>query len=294
MTTSIAIPTQAIRVDSSFATLLGQRSLPHVALGIAAVAALAIGAWGVAGRGVDLSALALGVAVFGAAGYVKGLTGIGLPTIGVALLSFGMPIPDAMAIVGLPALASNFWQAAAGGRFLPLMRRLLPIVVPLCVTGAATVWLLGRGAPDWALTVLAAVLMAYGAMGLARLRPRVPGRFETALSPAIGVASGFISGLVGVPMMPVLPYLQALDMKPEELVQSLGIVFCAASLAVVATMTGAGAIDLHGAAASVGAVVPTMAAMSLGQAARRRLSVEQFRTAIFVALFVIGLISVFR
>lgn len=281
-----------LRTDLSLS--LGGLTPQRAALGLAALAAVVIGSMGVAEAGLSLRGLALGVAVFALAGYVKGLTAIGLPTIGVALLSFGMPIPEAMALVALPALSSNFWQAISGGSFVVLLRRLAPLIVALCVVAVATVLLLGRGAPGWALTVLAVVLMAYGAMGLLKLRPRVPARLEKALAPAVGVASGFISGIAGVPIMPVLPFLQALDMKPQQLVQSLGIVFCAASIAVGLTMTGAGVIDLQHAALSVGAVVPTLIGMALGQAARQRLSVEQFKTGIFVALLAIGLISLLR
>jgi len=274
----------------------GLRGAPLQRIGLAtlAVAALGIGAAGVAQAGVGAAPLAAGIAVFALAGYIKGLTAVGLPTIGIALLSFGMPIPEAMALIALPALASNFWQAISGGNFRTLLRRLAPVILPLCFVAALTAMLLGRGAPGWALTLLAVVLMAYGAMGLLKLRPRVPARLEKPLAPVIGVASGFVSGIAGVPIMPVLPFLQALDMKPQELVQSLGIVFCAASIAVGLSLTGAGVIDPRHAALSVGAVVPTLVGMSLGQAARQRLSIEQFKTAIFVSLLAIGLISLLR
>jgi uncharacterized membrane protein YfcA len=282
-----------LRFETSFAGLRGI-TLQRVALLAATAAALSVGAFGAAHSSLGIPSLAVGVAIFALAGYVKGLTAIGLPTIGVALLSFGMPIPEAMALVALPALSSNFWQAISGGNFLALLRRLAPVILPLCAMAVVTVLLLGRGAPGWALSVLAFVLMAYGTMGLLKLRPRVPARLEKPLAPVIGVASGFISGIAGVPIMPVLPFLQALDMKPQELVQSLGIVFCAASIAIGLTMTAAGVIELQHVALSVGALVPTLIGMALGQAARQRLSVEQFKTGIFVALLVIGLIALLR
>ncbi len=283
-----------LRTELSFAGLRGSITIQHVVLAFLALVALGIGAIGAAHTNVAPPSLIAVVAVFALAGYVKGLTAIGLPTIGVALLSFGMPIPEAMALVALPALTSNFWQAVSGGNLCGLLRRLAPLIVPLCLVATITVATLGSGAPGWALTVLAVVLMAYGAMGLLKLRPRVPARLEKPMAPVVGIASGFISGIAGVPIMPVLPFLQALDMKPQELVQSLGIVFCAASIAVGLSMTGAGVIDLRYAALSVGAVVPTLIGMSLGQVARRRLSVEQFKTGIFVALLVIGLIALLR
>jgi hypothetical protein len=194
-----------IATQPSLPPILRRRAVQQAGLPLAATIALAIGATGVQGSGLTLPAVLLGSAIFAAAGYIKGLTAIGLPTMAVAALSFVVPIPEAMALVALPAIASNAWQAVSGGRFTVLLRRLMPLIAPLCIAAMATVWLLGRSAPGGALTVLGGVLMAYGALGLLRLRPRVKASGEPVLSPVVGVASGFLCGLVGVPIMPVLP-----------------------------------------------------------------------------------------
>ena len=233
-----------------------------------------------------------GLAVFLLAGTVKGLVGLGLPTITIALTSLVLPLPEAIALIALPTIFSNIWQAAVGGRFWIILRRQAPLIVPLMAVLYLTMWLVGQKGPNWASVVLGLVLVVYGAMGLARLRLRVSPDLEKPLAPVIGVISGFIAGLVGVPVIPLMPYLQALEIRPAELVQTLGIVLCATSLTLTGSLINFGLLDGPHALLSAAAMAPSMAGMWIGQRIRARLSVEQFRVAVFTALALTGLYTV--
>jgi uncharacterized membrane protein YfcA len=63
------------------------------------------------------------------AGFVKGVIGLGLPTVAIGLLGLLMTPTQAAAILVLPALITNVWQAAVGGNLLPLARRLWPMLL---------------------------------------------------------------------------------------------------------------------------------------------------------------------
>ena len=73
----------------------------------------------------------LALAVFLIAGVVKGLVGMGLPTITIALTSLVLPLSDTIALVALPTIFTNLWQAAVGGKFRIILRRQWPLIVPL-------------------------------------------------------------------------------------------------------------------------------------------------------------------
>ena len=51
------------------------------------------------------------------AGFVKGMVGLGLPTVSLGLLSLFVDLPTAMALLVMPSLVTNIWQAIAGGEF---------------------------------------------------------------------------------------------------------------------------------------------------------------------------------
>src|SRR4051812_1483980 len=125
--------------------------------------------------------LALGV--FLIAGTVKGLVGLGLPTITIALTSLVLPLSDTIALVALPTIFTNLWQAAVGGNFGRILRRQWPLIVPLGGALYLTMWVAGRNAPDWAFLLLAVVLIIYSALGLFRIRLHIHGDLEKPLAP---------------------------------------------------------------------------------------------------------------
>ncbi len=58
--------------------------------------------------------LAAIAAVFVLAGFIKGMLGLGLPTVAMGLLATRMPPAHALAIVILPAIITNIWQTFVG------------------------------------------------------------------------------------------------------------------------------------------------------------------------------------
>ncbi|MEK7688386.1 MAG: sulfite exporter TauE/SafE family protein [Pseudomonadota bacterium] len=233
--------------------------------------------------------IVFGLSVFLLAGTVKGLVGLGLPTITIALTSLVLPLTESIALIALPTIFTNVWQAAIGGQFRIIARRQWPLIVPLAISLYLTMWLVGQKGPNWAFLVLSAVLIVYSGLGLLRIRLHIHADLERPLAPAIGVISGFVAGLVGVPIIPLMPYLQGLDIKSSELVQTLGVVLCATSLTLTASLLFFGLLDGPRAIVSAAAVVPALAGMWVGQQIRLRLSVEQFRLAVFWALLLTGL-----
>ena len=102
----------------------------------------------------SLTPLAFIAAIFLLAGFVKGVIGMGLPTVAVGLLGLTMPPSQAAAVLILPSLVTNVWQAFAGGHFRDVARRLWPMLVGICIGtwfgamavpdakgGEATIWL---------------------------------------------------------------------------------------------------------------------------------------------------------
>ncbi|MSP74990.1 MAG: sulfite exporter TauE/SafE family protein [Rhodospirillaceae bacterium] len=232
--------------------------------------------------------IAFGLAVFLLAGMVKGLVGLGLPTITIALTSMVLPLTESIALIALPTIFSNIWQASIGGQFWVILRRQWPLIVPLMIVLYLTVWLIGQKGPNWAFLVLAGVLIVYSGLGLLRIRLYIHADLERVLAPVIGVVSGFVAGLVGVPIIPLMPYLQGLDIKPSELVQTLGVVLCATSFTLAGSLLVFGVLDGPRAIVSAAAVVPALAGMWVGQRIRLGLSVEQFRLAVLWALLLTG------
>ena len=76
--------------------------------------------------------LAATAGAFLLAGFVKGVIGLGLPTVSIGLLGLLMSPAQAAAILVVPSLVTNIWQAVVGGGLLALARRLWPMLVGIC------------------------------------------------------------------------------------------------------------------------------------------------------------------
>ena len=220
------------------------------------------------------------------AGTVKGLLGVGLPTVAMALLSFSMPPAQAAATLIIPALATNIWQIAAGPALFSLLRRFAFMAIGMVAGTFATIGLLTGTSTSLATGMLGSVLAAYGAYGLIGRTFHVSRRAERWLSPIIGFATGMVTGASGVYVVPVVPYLNSLGLDKEELVQSIGISAFVCPLALAAALALRGQYNAQVATRSFIALLPALGGMYLGQAARRKL-----RPAVFFRWFFGGLLA---
>lgn len=239
---------------------------------------------------MTLSLLIAACLVLFAAGVVKGLTGMGLPTVGMALLSMIMPPADAAALIVMPAILTNLIQFVTGPRRLPTLRRFGFLGAAAILGTLMGALLLGGLESHLAPALLGGTLVVYGLFGLSRLAVTTPAALEPWLSPIMGFASGLLTGTTGVTVMPVAPYLQSLHLDKEDLVQALGLAFTLSTLALAATLTldfTAGG-DEKRALASLGALVPSFLGMEAGRRMRLAISASAFRQAFFACLVMLG------
>lgn len=235
-----------------------------------------------------MAMLALATAVFVLAGLVKGVIGLGLPTIAVGLLSLFMTPALAAAWMLVPSLLTNVWQVAAGPNLWPLTRRLATLLAGLAVgTWLGTGIITGASAGQ-ASVALGLVLILYAGLGLSPLRPRVPSRAEPFLSPVVGLMTGVVSAGTGIFVMPSVPYLQALGLEKDGLVQALGITFLVATVALGAGLFSEGVLAGGTALTSLAMLAPALLGMALGQAIRARISAAAFRKWFMIGLMLLG------
>lgn len=228
-------------------------------------------------------------AVFLAAGFVKGVVGMGLPTVAMGLLAVTMPPAGAAALLLMPSLVTNLWQLFTGPAFGGLCRRLWTMMAGIMlgtVTGAGVLTGAHAGVAS---AGLGAALVLYAILGLLRLDFATAARHEALISPLVGVATGLVTGATGVFVIPAVPYLQSLRLDKEDLVQALGLSFTVSTAALAIGLFRTGALasptQLTG---SILALLPALAGMFIGQALRRKMSVETFRTVFFLGLLVLG------
>jgi uncharacterized protein len=226
--------------------------------------------------------------VFVFAGFIKGVIGVGLPTVVMGLLGAVMPPAQAASLLVLPAIVTNIWQIAAGPSVLPLLRRLWTMLAGICVGTWAGSGLLTGGNAEQTRFALGLILALYGCMGFTTIRFTVSARAERWLSPVMGVIAGLFNGATGVFVIPALPYVQSLGLDRERLIQALALSPLVSALALGVSLAGGGVLGLSLAGASLLAMVPALVGMYFGQWLRLRVSEAVFRRAFFAGLIALG------
>lgn len=231
--------------------------------------------------------LPLIIAVFVLAGAVKGVLGGGLPSISIGLLSVVMPIPLAAALVVLPSFVANVWQSF-GPDFYPLLRRIWLMLAGICVGAWLGAGLMTGAYSEWARVGLGLSLAVYAAIGLFNLRLSLPRRTEPWIAPFIGIMTGFIAAGTGVFVIPSGPYLQAIGLNKNEMVQALGITFTVSTVVLGGIVAHAGTFNAALLWPTAIALAASLIGMGIGQALRTRLPEETFRKCFFAGLLLLG------
>jgi len=228
------------------------------------------------------------------AGSVKGVTGLGLPSVSLALLTATLGLKAAMAILIVPSFATNIWQALVGSHLWAILRRTWSLLVAICVATWFGAGVLAKANADLLAGLLGLVLCIYSACGLMRVDPGSPGRHEPWLSPIVGTVSGMLNGMTGSFVVPGVLYLQSLRFPRDGFIQSMGVLFTTSTVALAAALQKEQLLSRELAALSVIAVAPALAGMVVGQVIRRRLSDDVFRTIFFAALLGLGIYIAIR
>lgn len=228
------------------------------------------------------------------AGLVKGVIGLGLPTVAMGLLGLAMLPVEAAALLLVPSLVTNAWQLLAGPGFGDLLRRLWPMMVGVVAGTLAGSGVIAGPSTGAATAFLGVALALYGLVGLAQFRLRVPPGAEPWAGPLVGTVTGLVTGATGVFVIPAVPYLGSLGLERDDLVQALGLSFTVSTLALAGGLALHGALPLAASVASLLAVLPALAGMTLGGWLRARVRPETFRLCFFVGLLVLGSELVWR
>ncbi len=235
------------------------------------------------------------ITVFALAGMIKGTIGLGLPVVSMGLLTMVISPFQAATLLIIPSMVTNIWQLFAEGRVLQLIRRFWLLLIGIIV---GSIWSVfpTLGHSDFnSEALLGGMLALYGLYGLfAKSMPNLS-KYENWLSPIMGYLGGALTVATGVVVIPVVPYLQTLNLQRDDLVQSLGLAFTTSTICL--------AIFLHqnpvenmpiDYVMSMIALIPALIGMWLGTKIRYRISEQKFRKVFFFGLIALGSYMILR
>ena len=239
--------------------------------------------------GLDVEQILILAAAMVLGGLVKGVTGIGLPVVCVAILSNFFPITFVLGVIVVPIVLTNLWQAVHAGNPMAPIRRFWPMIACLLVTIYLTAKLVARMAPELLYGLVGIAVVVFAVTSFIHPSRGLSPKTERWAGPLAGILGGLLGGISTLWGPPMMIYFVMLGLTKEVFIRTVGLVWFAGSIPLVAGYLENGL--LTGEIAQVGALacLPGFAGLWLGTIARRYIDQETFRKVLLLALFVVGL-----
>jgi hypothetical protein len=245
---------------------------------------------------MDLSAPAaaacLAVMLLGA--FVKGTLGIGMPLVAVPLLSLFLAPTQAIALMAVPVLTSNAWQAWDSGASWRGVRRFLPLITTSMAATLLTVPMTLALSPRAMNQVVAAVVLGALVLLCLPLRLHVPPARERWWSAGVGALSGVLGGVSSLAGPLIVSYLVALRLPREEFIGNISVIYFASALPLYVSMAAHERLGGTELLLSALALLPMAAGLALGKRLRGRLGERWFRRVLLAFLAAVALLLALR
>lgn len=237
---------------------------------------------------MDIGLLEIAILGLFLAGVLKGATGLGYSSCALPFLATALGLKAAIVLLVVPAMASNLMLVFKAGRLRETVARFWPLYLATLPGIAAGVFLLSFVDQLVATRVLGVLIVLYALMGLLRPQFTLPDRVARVIQVPVGLLNGLLTGLTGSQVMPLMPYMLALRIEADQLVQGVNIAVITASLFLAVGLMSTGMMTGPSLGLSLAAVVPALLGVELGNFTRRFIPKEALRVLILAVLALIG------
>ncbi len=222
-------------------------------------------------------------------GVLKGATGAGAPILAVPALAAMFDVRFAIAVMVMPNILTNAWQAWRFHENLPAKRFVIRFVAGGMAGVCAGTWLLAMVPAEKLSILVALAVLGYVVIRLAKPHWKIEmGRAEALALPA-GIAGGFLQGASGLSAPISLTFLNAMRLDRSAFIATISLFFTTFGAVQVIALTASHLFSGTDFLYSMLAMLPIWAAMPLGANLARRMPPVIFDRFILVLLIALAL-----
>jgi len=223
------------------------------------------------------------------AGAVKGLVGIGLPTILLVLNSQFLDPRLAISIALIPIAVTNAWQVFHSGEIVRAFKEYLPFLL----VSLPVVWFTATFSTNipnstmYLLTGVAVVGFVAASVlsnGLNKYRPNN----DLFLQAPSGLATGLIGGATSIWAPAIIIFLSVRGAVKDEFVRASGLLIFLSCIPLTAGYFRSGALTPELATTSLALLAPTILGFQMGAVIRSRLSERTFWNVLLISFLLMG------
>lgn len=235
---------------------------------------------------VTIALLALILAV---SGVVKGVSGTGLPLVGIPLMTLVVPMPLAVSLIAVSLVTTNLMQAATSRALKPALRGYWPLMLTLPIGTFLGAYLLAHAQPGLVERFTGVVVVCFVLYMLLGGRVSIAPSLRLAVFLVAGVLAGIIGGMTAIFAPPLLLLLLSTREPKEMFVAILALSYIVAGTALTLSLAGFSVMTGPILLWSIAAVLPVTLGQLLGNRLRQYVSEVMFQRVIQIILLLAGL-----
>jgi len=224
------------------------------------------------------------------AGVIKGVTGLGFSTSCLPIMALRLDLKVAIPLVIVPSIVSNVVIMVQTGHFITVVRRFWPLYISSIPGLLIGVTILVSINVDVAKIILGLVLILYALLALTNRSFSISEIWERRLKLPVGFLTGFINGLTGSQVMPVLPYLLSLELNKNTFIQAINISFTLSSLIMLFGLIQLGYLSHNTFLTAVAGAIPVTTIVYFSGKLRNRIPRILYQKLVLTFLLILGLI----
>lgn len=222
------------------------------------------------------------------AGTVKGVLALGLPLVGLPLLTLFLDVPGAVAVLMIPLVLSNLIQAVEGEGTVILLKRFWALILCLILGSLLGTNLAARLDRHLLLLTVGALTFALSTASILQPHVTVPARHEWWLGPIVGFVAGVIGGMSTLFGSLLAIYVVGLRLPRETFVKAISLLYLIAALALTIFGTSQGLASPKQLLWSMLAMIPVYIGMLIGRRIRPWIDPEKFRLGVLGVVWLTG------
>lgn len=225
-----------------------------------------------------------------AGGIVKGVTAIGLPIVTMVIVINFVSPQTALALITVPLLITNIWQAMRAGDLMYSVRRFWPLIIMfLGCLYIGTLIAASVGSNTLFLLIGISVIIFTGSQLFKPSQKPLGPIAQRFLGPVAGALGGVLGGISTIWGPPMMMYLFMLHMTKDQWAQSVATIWLIGAIPLTLFYWQNGVLNPGNIWLSIGACVPGMIGILIGERIRGYVNEEIFRKVLLVVLLIVGL-----
>ncbi len=232
------------------------------------------------------------ILIFFAGGLIKGLIGVGLPTVTLTFLSFIFDIKISISIILLPIIITNLYQMIDGKYLKKIVSDTKFFQISAFVFVFLGFYFLLIFNSNTILIILAVILIFNSILGLTKYEIQFKNFKSKYYQLFIGSMTGVVTGVTGIYTMPFIFLIQSLQYTKNQVIQLMGLTFFIFACTQFLLFSFNDLINIKILILSTVACIPILIGVYLGTILRKKISEALFKLLFNLMLVIMGVLLI--